>query len=115
VKSREEAALLDQSQQVAKRSLDIAQKGYREGFSDFQRVLTAQASLLRAQQQFVANRGQNASDLIALYKALGGGWIAADESRYASPETRARMKARSNWGGLLEPTAAPAKQEAPRP
>ncbi len=110
-KSREEDALLDEAQRVARRSLDIAQKTYREGFSDFERVLRAQAALLRAQQQFISNRGQNASELVAIYKAIGGGWIPATEGDYASPETRARMAARSNWGHLLE---TPAPQQKAR-
>ena len=106
-RSREEDVILDESQQAARRSLDIAQTGYREGFSDFQRVLDAQAALFRQQESFVINRGQNASDLIAIYKAVGGGWIPSTESDYADAATRARMRARSNWGGLLDlPRAA---------
>jgi len=114
-KSREEDVVLDQSQQAAKRALDIAESGYREGFTDFQRVLDAQSALFLQQQRFVANRGQHASDLVAIYKAVGGGWIPSTEGDYANAETRARMKARSNWGDLLElPTAPAPPQDAAR-
>jgi NodT family efflux transporter outer membrane factor (OMF) lipoprotein len=114
VKSHEQDVILDQSQQAAKRALDIAQTGYREGFTDFQRVLDAQAALFNQQEAFVINRGQHASDLIAIYKAVGGGWIPSTESDYADAETRARMQARSNWGHLLDapPAPAPAPQDA---
>jgi NodT family efflux transporter outer membrane factor (OMF) lipoprotein len=112
VKSHEQDVILDQSQQAAKRALDIAQTGYREGFTDFQRVLDAQAALFRQQESFVINRGQHASDLIAIYKAVGGGWILSAESDYADAATRARMQARSNWGHLLDAPAAPAPQDA---
>ena len=115
VKSHEEDVILDQSQQAAKRALDIAQTGYREGFNDFQRVLDAQAALFRQQESFVTNRGQHASDLIAVYKAIGGGWLPSAESDYADAETRARMRARSNWGRLLDAPAAPAPQDAAHP
>jgi NodT family efflux transporter outer membrane factor (OMF) lipoprotein len=110
-KSREEDAILDESQKVAKRSLVIAQSGYREGFSDFQRVLTAQATLFRQQERFIANRGQNATDLVAIHRAIGGGAIPSLEGDYANAETRARMKARTNWARQLD--LAPAN-ESPR-
>jgi NodT family efflux transporter outer membrane factor (OMF) lipoprotein len=102
-KSREEDVILDESQAVARRSLDIAQKTYREGFSDFQRVLTSQAALLRQQERFIANRGQNAIDLVAIYRAIGGGTIPSVEGDYANAATRARMKARTNWSTQLDP------------
>jgi outer membrane protein TolC len=109
-KSREEDVILDESQKVSRRSLDIAQKTYREGFSDFQRVLTAQAALLRQQERFIANRGQNATDLVAIHRAIGGGNIPSTEGDYASATTRARMKARTNWAGQLDMNA----KESPR-
>jgi NodT family efflux transporter outer membrane factor (OMF) lipoprotein len=109
-KSREEDVILDESQKVSRRSLDIAQKTYREGFSDFQRVLTAQAALLRQQERFIANRGQNATDLVAIHRAIGGGNIPSTEGDYAGTATRARMKARTNWAGQLDMDA----KESPR-
>jgi NodT family efflux transporter outer membrane factor (OMF) lipoprotein len=109
-KSREEDVILDESQQVARRSLDIAQKTYREGFSDFQRVLTAQAALLRQQERFLANRGQNATDLVAIHRAIGGGAIPSVEGDYGGADTRARMKARSNWSNQLDPVQESAKR-----
>jgi NodT family efflux transporter outer membrane factor (OMF) lipoprotein len=109
VKTREEDTILDESQKVAKRSLDIAQSGYREGFSDFQRVLTAQATLFRQQERFIVNRGQIAANLVAIHRAIGGGGIPSVEGDYASAETRVRMKARTNWGRQLD------SNESPRP
>lgn len=102
-KDREENVVLAQSQAAARRSFDLASLRYREGISDFQRVLDAQAALLRQQDRYVANRGDIAVSLVQLYKALGGGWIVPADRDLADPETRARMKSRTNWGGLLEP------------
>lgn len=110
-KSREEDVILDESQRVSLRSLDIAQKTYREGFSDFQRVLTAQAALLRQQERFIINRGQNASDLVAIHRAIGGGNMVSVEGDYADAATRARMKSRTNWARQLDMVA----KESPRP
>lgn len=103
-KNREEDVALTEAQAAARRSLDLASLRYREGLSDFQRVLDAQAGLLRQQDRTVANRGQIATDLVTLYKALGGGWIAATEADFADPATRAAMRARTNWGHLLPDT-----------
>ena len=111
-KSREEDVLLDESQQVARRALDIAQSGYREGFSDFQRVLTAQANLFIQQGRFITNRGEIATNLIAIHRAIGGGSIPSVEGDYADAATRARMQARTNWGTVLGPPATAAKAPA---
>ena len=47
---------------------------YREGAVDYQRVLDAQRSLLQQQNSLAQTRSSVATNLIALYKALGGGW-----------------------------------------
>jgi NodT family efflux transporter outer membrane factor (OMF) lipoprotein len=107
VKNREENDILAQSQAAAKRSLDLATLRYREGLQDFQRVLDAQAALLRQQDRYISNRGQVATDMVALHKALGGGLIGATEADFADAATRAAMAARTDWGKLLAPPAQP--------
>ena len=109
--SRSEQSILEDAQTAAARALELATIRYREGLSDFQRVLDAQAALLRQQDRLVINRGDTARDLVELHKALGGGLIAPVEADFASPETRARMAARTNWGGLLGAAA----QQEPKP
>lgn len=51
----------------------IAQDLYKNGLRDFNNVLDAQRSLLSLEEEFVVAKGQITLDLIALYKALGGG------------------------------------------
>jgi NodT family efflux transporter outer membrane factor (OMF) lipoprotein len=111
-KDREIDGVLAETQTAAQRSLDLATLRYREGLSDFQRVLDAQAALLRTQDRYIDNRGDTAVSLVRLYKAVGGGWVAATEADFADPETRSRMAARTNWGQLLTP---PATMPAPMP
>jgi NodT family efflux transporter outer membrane factor (OMF) lipoprotein len=101
-KARDENVTLAAAQTAARRSLDLASLQYREGITDFQRVLDAQAGLLRQQDRFVTNRGQIANGIVDLYKALGGGWIPATEADFADQATRARMQGRTNWGTLLD-------------
>ena len=97
---------------AAQRSVELALVQYREGATDYQRVLDAQRSLLREQNN-LAQTLVGRHDLIALYKALGGGW----ELRYGQPvvpeQTQAEMKERTNWGDMLtQPRAPEAKRQA---
>ena len=41
---------------------------------DWSNVLTAQITLLNDHDKLVQSKGQALVDLVALYKALGGGW-----------------------------------------
>lgn len=59
---------------AAQRALVLAQDQYGSGLIDFQVVLDAQRSLYLLQDQLAASEGQVTSNLIRLYKALGGGW-----------------------------------------
>ena len=66
----EEAAL--QSQEA----LALARERYRLGLTSFLDVLTAQASLQTSQGSLCQSETRVLTDLVALYKALGGGWAA---------------------------------------
>jgi len=59
---------------AARRAVQIARKRYEDGLTDFQNVLTAQRSLVNLENAVAQSRGQVAVYLVALYKALGGGW-----------------------------------------
>jgi NodT family efflux transporter outer membrane factor (OMF) lipoprotein len=74
---RTEQARRDQlTQAVAQnqRALALAQSRYQEGVADFLQVLTAQQNLLSTQQQLALSTTNVSANLVALYKALGGGW-----------------------------------------
>ena len=73
-KTGEQIALLAEAVKAAQRSLDIATLQYREGLTDFQRVLDSQRALFSQQERLVTSRGNLTQSLIALYKAMGGGW-----------------------------------------
>jgi NodT family efflux transporter outer membrane factor (OMF) lipoprotein len=57
-----------------RRALNLAQSRYQQGITDFLSVLDAQRSLLSTQQQLADSTATVSSNLVALYKALGGGW-----------------------------------------
>ncbi|RPE03856.1 efflux transporter outer membrane subunit [Candidatus Pantoea deserta] len=65
---------LDETTGSLQRAFDLASDSYRQGISTFIEVLDAQRQLAQAQEQATQARMQSALDLVALYKALGGGW-----------------------------------------
>lgn len=65
---------LDETTGALQHAFDLASDSYRQGLSTFIEVLDAQRQLAQAQQQSTQARMQSTLDLVALYKALGGGW-----------------------------------------
>lgn len=111
IKSLERESILREAEVAAKRSLVLASAQYREGYSDFQRVLDAQRALLEQQDNYLVSRSNAVSNVIALYKALGGGWYSAQP--IVDPATRQDMKTRTDWGDLLDEPAAAKKGNGP--
>ncbi|WP_035551006.1 TolC family protein [Burkholderia sp. 9120] len=101
----EREVILRDAALAAKRSLALANTLYREGYSDFQRVLDAQRALSAQQDAYLLNRSSAVSDLIALYKALGGGWYS--EQPLIDPATRQQMQKRTDWGALMDGPVPP--------
>jgi multidrug efflux system outer membrane protein len=105
--------VLEQGVQAARRSLDIATIQYREGLVDFERVLDSQRTLFGQQDRLVASRGSVTQSLIALYKAVGGGWQAARTRPIVDDATREQMTERSNWQDLIDAPLPAAEVTAP--
>jgi outer membrane protein TolC len=47
---------------------------YTTGLTDFQNVLDSERSLFQEQDELANSQGQVTQNLIAVYRALGGGW-----------------------------------------
>ncbi len=70
----------------AQDSVAISTDQYKNGVIDFLQVLDAQRQLLSAQDDLAQSDQTIATDLVALYKALGGGWEdEAEGTRNAKP------------------------------
>jgi multidrug efflux system outer membrane protein len=65
---------LSEATEAARRAVELAQHKYQAGLTDFNNVLDAQRSLLSLQEQLAQSEGNVTSNLVRLYKALGGGW-----------------------------------------
>ncbi len=66
---------------AAKKAAELARIKYESGLTDFTTVLDAERSLLSAQDELVQSEGTVTTNLIRLYKALGGGWTSAADDR----------------------------------
>ena len=82
----------------SRRTLELAIRLYKDGLQDFQPVLDAQRTLFQYEDQLAQARGNAASNLVLLYKALGGGWdIPSDEqSRLSEHQDAEAAKAPSS-------------------
>jgi len=92
---------------------------YRVGVLDYQRVLDSQRALVIRQDELAASRGRVAGNLVALYKALGGGWRAfSADPQLAATELIPPGAAPVPAGPLpapLPPNPPPAPDEPPPP
>ena len=93
--------LLQETVASAKRSNELSTIRYREGLSDYQRLLDSQKALFTQQQRLVAQQGAAIDSLVSLYTALGGGWRHQGDLPLVSEKSIEEMDQRVNWGDLL--------------
>jgi outer membrane protein TolC len=65
---------LSRATEAARQADLLARDRYQAGLVDFSNVLIAQLSLLSFQDELVQSDGAVTTNLVRLYKALGGGW-----------------------------------------
>jgi len=65
---------LEQAVNATQRSLDLVLTQYTAGLTDFQNVLDTQRTLLLREDELAVAEGLVVSNLVRLYRALGGGW-----------------------------------------
>jgi NodT family efflux transporter outer membrane factor (OMF) lipoprotein len=102
-RSLEEERFLKESVTAAQRSVDISLLQYKEGVVDYQRVLDSQRFLTTQSDRLTEVSGQVGTNIVATYKALGGGWQIREGEKILSEKNREEMIERTNWGGLLDP------------
>ncbi len=64
---------------ASQKSLDTANRLYASGLTDFIHVLDAERSLYQTQDALAQSDRTVATDVIALYKSLGGGWETVEQ------------------------------------
>jgi NodT family efflux transporter outer membrane factor (OMF) lipoprotein len=113
LKSQQRAERLAGSAAAAKKSVDLAFLQYQEGITDFTTVLLAEQNLLSVQDNLAVAVGEISSNLVGVYKAMGGGWQLAEGQNLVSAENTAQMAARTNWGKLLTLATLPPQPLTP--
>ena len=74
VREQDRREALSSAADSARRAVAASQSQYREGLSDFQTVLDSERALAELEDQLAASSAAVTSNLIALYRALGGGF-----------------------------------------
>lgn len=66
-----------------RRAVGFAEDLYKGGKTDFQNVLDAQRNLLAFEDQLATSNAALVEHLVAMYRAMGGGWSAGQQQRNA--------------------------------
>ncbi len=77
-KEQNRRRLLADAAQADQQALALSRQLYANGLADYLRVLESQRSLDQSQDAVILSDQAVATDLVALYKALGGGWETAE-------------------------------------
>jgi NodT family efflux transporter outer membrane factor (OMF) lipoprotein len=74
IQERERNASLKRGTEAARNAYEAAEDLYRHGLTDFNNVILAQQALLSLEEERAVSDGQMVSNIVRLFKALGGGW-----------------------------------------
>jgi NodT family efflux transporter outer membrane factor (OMF) lipoprotein len=99
--TNEQTALLGKSVTAARRAAEISRLQYREGVVDFQRVLDTDRYLTGQEDAYIKAKGDIALSLVALYKALGGGWQMRLGQEFVPEAIQQEMVKRTDWGKIV--------------
>jgi NodT family efflux transporter outer membrane factor (OMF) lipoprotein len=113
VRSQKQAQFLSDAVIAAQRASELALLQYKEGLIDYTPVLNTQQVLVSQQDSFATSRGDIVRYLIAVYKALGGGWQIRIGKDLIPKQTAETMRNRTDWGELLQPVSLPEETEPP--
>jgi NodT family efflux transporter outer membrane factor (OMF) lipoprotein len=103
LQSKNAVLFLSDAVKASKRGVDLSLIQYREGLVDYQRVLDTQRDLAQRQDNFVFTAGSVGRNLIAMYRALGGGWELRGTNDFIPVSLKEEMEKRTDWGNILSP------------
>ncbi len=85
------------------RAFNISANQYNNGLVNYQRLLSTVEKMTLREDVYAQTRGSIANSVVALYKALGGGWEPLSKRPIVKPGTVEQMRNRTDWGDYLEP------------
>ena len=109
LQEQERVEQLQASSAAEARAVELASLQYEEGLVDFQRLLDSQRGLVIQQDALAQSRGNVALFLVAVYKALGGGW----QARYEPNRLLEAESAEEVLPPLADPAADTTEPRAP--
>ena len=112
LRGADQVMFLERSVAAAGRAVELSIIQYREGAADYTRVLDTQQAKLQEDDRLLVTRGSVTLSVVALYKALGGGWEMRDGHDFIPEETKAAMRDRTWWGDMLDADEQEADVEA---
>jgi NodT family efflux transporter outer membrane factor (OMF) lipoprotein len=77
--------ILNSGLESARAAFEIASDKYKSGLTTFNDVISAQDALLSFEDQIAISEGQMTSNVVRIYKALGGGWAPMTEEGMETP------------------------------
>ena len=91
---------------AAQLAVDVSTAQYQDGLVDFNTVITNLNALATQQDLLASSRGEVATNLVQVYRSLGGGWQVRDNRDPVDllpAEMRETMKQRTGaWEGVLK-------------
>jgi NodT family efflux transporter outer membrane factor (OMF) lipoprotein len=111
LRTQEQTEFLSDSVEQYRRSAELSLIQYSEGLTTYQRVIDSQRNLAQQEDTFASAKGSVGTNLIALYKALGGGWELRLGKDFIPEQTKEEMRQRTDWGNLLPPEDLPQDRE----
>jgi NodT family efflux transporter outer membrane factor (OMF) lipoprotein len=111
LREQEAAVFAQNAVAAAQTAVKLSLVQYREGATDYQRVVDSQRNLKQAQNDLARIQSATVVNLIAVYKALGGGWELRQDDPFVRDSARVEMQKRTNWGSyfgkpLVQPRAS---------
>lgn len=102
IEAKKTEKLLNKANHSAMLATKLTIIRYREGEVDYTSVVYAEQQQLRIQTSLVQAQAEVPQALVALYRALGGGWQIRQGNDMVPKQIKADMAARTNWGDLLK-------------
>jgi multidrug efflux system outer membrane protein len=106
-KSREQLVVLGQEVDSLRIYAHMARLRFEGGYTSYIEVLDAERSLFNAQLSYTQTNGAVYSSVVALYKAMGGGWVVTAEQMTqpgATPQGGPQGQPQGDQHSAVEPT-----------
>ncbi|WP_367987098.1 TolC family protein [Vibrio sp. NTOU-M3] len=86
------------------RAFNISMTQYENGQISFERLLNSVEKMTRSEDSYAQIKGNVANQVVALYKALGGGWQTQAGKAFVSDAIAEQMRTRTDWDSELDET-----------